>query len=283
MANYHFHFQQHEDGHREDVGYVSARHAEPDYQQRAPALQFSQFAGHYESGYQRRVRPTQAPHITAVAARPSRPRRQRQRSRSRSTPSFRSRSRRRRRSRSTSSRSHRRRATSRSPSRRSRASRATRTTVTEMSPSVNVAQPSNPQYPAKIAKSPGAVPAAVTPCHPPPRVIPPETSPFIQAHFKPMAPLHLHTNNAPLPPHFHRHLHLHLSHLHLPRSPLPTARCQSQLHHHLHLHLLALHHQSTPPSTDLHIQRRHPPRCRNQHHHLHQQQQCHNPVMILDQ
>ena len=181
MANYHFHLQQHEDGHREDVRYAPSRHAEPGYQQRAPALQFSQFAGHYESGYQRRVRPTQATHISAVAARPSRPRRQRQRSRSRSTPSYRSRSRRRRRtrrSRSTLSRSHRRRARSRSPSRRSRASRATRTTATEMSPSLNAAQPNNPQYPAKTTTSPGAVPAAVTPCHPRPRVIPPETSPF---------------------------------------------------------------------------------------------------------
>ena len=184
MANYHFHFQQQEEGHREDVRppaplvplvspYISTLHEESSFH-----------------GFQHRVRPTQAPHIATLAARPSRPHRRRQSVRSRSTSTCRSRSRRRRRtrrSRSSSPRSHRRRARSRSPSQRSRASRATRTTATQMSPTSSAFYPENPQYPAaafsappstlvvpetvaSAKASPEVVPAVLSPCHPRPHL-----------------------------------------------------------------------------------------------------------------
>ena len=114
MANYHFHFQQQEEGHREDVRPPSAP--------LVPLVSPYIATLHEESsfhGCQHRVRPTQAPHIATLAARPSRPHRRRQSFRSRSTSTCRSRSRRRRRTRR-----------SRSLSQRSRASRATRTTAT---------------------------------------------------------------------------------------------------------------------------------------------------------
>ena len=142
MANYHFHFQRHEEGHRGDVRlpstlsvlvvspYISMLHAEPDYQHRTPAPQLSLLAGHYEPGSLRRIRPTRAPHITTIAVRPSEPRRHRQLSRFRSTSNSRSRSHRRRRS--------------RCPSRRSKATRARHTTATEISPISSAVYPENP-------------------------------------------------------------------------------------------------------------------------------------------
>ena len=171
-------------------------HAEPDYQHRTPAPQLSLLAGHYEPGSLRRVRPTRAPHVATIAVRPSEPRRHRQLSRSRSTSNCRSRSHRRRRtrrSRSSSSRSFRRRARSRCPSRRSNATRATHTTATEISPISSAVYPENPQFPANAwltppssfignavtpKASPEVVPAVLSPYHPRPQVIPPETSPF---------------------------------------------------------------------------------------------------------
>ena len=182
MANYHFHFQQHEEGHREDVRspstlsapvvspYIAMLHAEPDYQHRTPAPQLSLLAGHYEPGSLRRVRPTRAPHVATIAVRPSEPRRHPQLSSSHSTSNCRSRSHRRRRtrrSRSSSSRSFRRRARSRCPSRRSNATRATHTTATEISPISSAVYPENPQFPANAWLTPPSsfIGNAVTPKH----------------------------------------------------------------------------------------------------------------------
>ena len=193
MANYHFHFQQQEEGHREDVRPPLAPLVPLVSPYIATLLEESSF-----HGFQHRVRPTQALHIATLAARPSRPHRHRQSFRSRSTSTCRSRSRRRRktqRSRSSSPRSHRRRARSCSPSRRSRTSRATRTAATQMSPISSAFYPENPQYPAaafsappstfvaletvaSAKASPEVVPAVLSPCHPRPQVVPPQASPF---------------------------------------------------------------------------------------------------------
>ena len=106
MTNYHFHFQQQKEGHREDVRPPSAP--------LVPLVSPYITTLHEESsfhGFQHRVRPAQGPHIATLAARPSRPHHRRQSFRSRSTSTCRSRSRPRRktrRSRSSSPRSHRR-------------------------------------------------------------------------------------------------------------------------------------------------------------------------------
>ena len=140
MASYHFHFQQQDEGHREDVRPMSTSVV--------PFVSPYVTMPHQDSslhGVQHRARPTQAPHVTTFATRPTRPHRRRQYSRSRSCSTSRSRSRRRRRPRrscSSSPRSHRRSTRSRSPSPRSRASLVTRTTATQMSPISNAVYPS---------------------------------------------------------------------------------------------------------------------------------------------
>ena len=228
MANYHFHFQQHEEGHRENSPttlsapvispYSSMLYAEP---------------GHYEPGQLQQVRPTRAPHIATVAAKPSEPRRHRQISRSRSTSNSRSRSHRRRtrRSRSSSSRFYRRRARSRCPSRRSKATRATHTTATEISPISSVVYPEKSSIPCKCLAYTTQFPYLAMqlhlkyhqklflPCshhtthgH---KSFHPRHHLSLQAHFEQTVPLHLHRVFLPLHLHHHHHLHLHLP---LPRT-----------------------------------------------------------------
>ena len=62
MANYHFHFQQQEEGHREEVRPLSAS--------LVPLVSPYVTMPHEESsfhGFQHRVRPTQAPHVATFA------------------------------------------------------------------------------------------------------------------------------------------------------------------------------------------------------------------------
>ena len=137
MASYHFHFQQQEEGPREDVR-TPTTSAVP-FVSPTVAVPYSDASLH---AFQRRARPTQAPHVTSFTSRPARPRRHRQYSRSRSPSTSRSRSRRRRRrtrrSRTSTPRTRRRSTRSCSPSPRSRASLVTRTTATQMSPYFSV-------------------------------------------------------------------------------------------------------------------------------------------------
>ena len=149
MASYHFHFQQQDEGPREDVTPTTS--AVPIVSPYV-TVPYSDASLH---AFQRRARPTQAPHVTSFTSRPARPRRHRQYSRSRSPSTSRSRSRRRRRtrrSRTSTPRTRRRSTRSRSPSPRSRASLVTRTTATQMSP-ISV-YPENPQYPAVPCSAP---------------------------------------------------------------------------------------------------------------------------------
>ena len=94
MASYHFHFQQQDEGPREDVR-TPTTSAVP-FVSPYVAVPYSDASLH---AFQRRARPTQAPHVTSFTSRPARPRRHRQYSRSRSPSTSRSRSRRRRRTR----------------------------------------------------------------------------------------------------------------------------------------------------------------------------------------
>ena len=167
MASYHFHFQQQDDGPREDVRTTST--SVVPFVSPYIAVPYSDSSLH---AFQRRARPTQAPHVTSFVARPARPRRRRRCSRSRSYSTSRSRSRRRRRtrrSRSSTPRTHRRSARSCSPSPRSRASLVTRTTATQTSPISNAAYSQYPAAPCSAPPStfvvPGTAVSAKVPKH----------------------------------------------------------------------------------------------------------------------
>ena len=151
-----------------------------------------------------------------------------------------------------------------------------------MSPSLHAAQPNNPQYPAKTTTSPGAVPAAVTPCHPRPRVIPPETSPFYASTLRldvptPPAPEQRTTSTTlpPLPPPSSPPTITSAGN----QMPLPTPPPPPPAPTHptrpLNTSVTRPAHPAKSPSSL-------PKHAPHHHHHLHhQQRQCHNPAMTV--